>query len=110
MFYGAPMDSDQPTTPPAWELYDLTKDPKEDNNVYDDPAYASVIKDLKQQLKERRAELGEDDPKFSFNKVIEDYWDYDDEDRAKAKVIAQKMYQDYLEHPPVPGKNTNHKK
>lgn len=33
-----------------WELYDRKKDPMEMNNVYDDPAYAEVISDLKERL------------------------------------------------------------
>jgi hypothetical protein len=34
----------------AWELYDLEKDPLEVNNVYDDPAYAGIVADLKAEL------------------------------------------------------------
>ncbi len=92
LFYGAPMNSDQAQTPPGWELYDLKRDPTEDNNVYDNPEYAGVIKELKKQLKERRSELGEDDPEFAFNKVIDEFWEYDDESRAKAIEISN----DYL--------------
>ncbi len=39
----------------AWELYDLEKDPRELNNVYDDPAYASIVKELKEELKRLQA-------------------------------------------------------
>ena len=38
----------------AWELYDLEKDPNELNNVYDDAAYADVVKQLKAQLEQLR--------------------------------------------------------
>ena len=34
----------------AWELYDLQKDPQELNNVYDNPEYAEVVKELKAEL------------------------------------------------------------
>lgn len=88
LYYGTPMKGDEPETPPGWELYDLKLDPTEDNNVYDDPKYADVIADLKEQLRKRRAELGEDDPKFPFNKVIEDYWDYDEDDYRRAIEIS----------------------
>jgi len=89
MFYGTGWKGQtDPETPPGWELYDLKRDPSEDNNVYDNPEYAGIIKTLKQQLKARRAELGEDDPKFSVNKVIDDFWDYDAEDRARAIKIS----------------------
>ncbi len=37
-----------------WELYDRKKDPNEMKNVYDDPAYADVVKDLKARLAELR--------------------------------------------------------
>jgi arylsulfatase A-like enzyme len=40
----------------AWELYDLVKDPNELNNVYDNPAYANVVKELKAELKRLRKE------------------------------------------------------
>ena len=33
-----------------WELYDRLKDPSEMKNVYDDPAYAKVVADLKERL------------------------------------------------------------
>ena len=37
-----------------WELYDRKKDPLELNNVYNDPAYAEVVKELKAKLAELR--------------------------------------------------------
>jgi len=37
-----------------WELYDLKKDPKEIKNVFDDPVYANIIKELKSELKKLR--------------------------------------------------------
>ena len=37
-----------------WELYDRKKDPKEINNVINDPSYAQVVQDMKQKLKETR--------------------------------------------------------
>ncbi len=39
----------------AWELYDLGKDPEELRNVYDDPAYAEVVKGLEAELERLRA-------------------------------------------------------
>ncbi|MEX0321556.1 MAG: sulfatase [Puniceicoccaceae bacterium] len=90
-YYGTWLADDTPTTPPAWELYDLQLDPTEDNNVYDNPEYAAIVKDLKEQLRTRRAELGEDDARFPFNKVIDDFWDYDEEDRARAIEISKQF-------------------
>ncbi|VGO12479.1 Arylsulfatase [Pontiella desulfatans] len=92
LFYGAGWKGEtEPDTPPGWELYDLKNDPTEDNNVYDNPEYAGVIETLKEQLKARRAELGEDDPKFALNQVIDEYWNYDNEARAKAIKISHAM-------------------
>jgi len=43
---------------PEWELFDLEADPQEMHNVYDDPAYADVVRDLTDQLHRLQAELG----------------------------------------------------
>ena len=63
-------------TPVAWEFYDLSKDPKEMNNAYNDPEYKDIIKELKQQLKEKRKSLNEEDgSKFPhIQKVIDEHW------------------------------------
>lgn len=37
-----------------WELYDRLKDPQEMNNVYAEPAYAEIVKELHIKLKELR--------------------------------------------------------
>ena len=37
-----------------WELYDREKDPQEMNNVYNDPAYADTVVQLRKELKELR--------------------------------------------------------
>ncbi|WP_425498130.1 sulfatase family protein [Oceaniferula marina] len=93
MFYGTLWfrGADTPSTPPGWELYDLKTDPKEMNNLYDNPEYASVVAELKIELKELRAKYKEDDPQILINKVINDYWDYDEEDRANAIAISNAM-------------------
>lgn len=44
-----------------WEMYDLEKDPSELNNVYEDPAYADVRKELHQKLAELRKKYGDSD-------------------------------------------------
>ena len=44
-----------------WELYDLRKDPREMKNVYDDPAYAKVVKELKAELKRLRTKFKDTD-------------------------------------------------
>jgi uncharacterized sulfatase len=63
-------------TPPGWELYDLEQDPQEMNNVYGDPNYADVVKEMKKRLKNLREELNETDEKYPhIQKVIEAHWD-----------------------------------
>lgn len=85
-------------TPPAWELYDLRNDPNEMNNVYDDPAYAEVVRDLNARFRDLRHRARADDPNAGIdqatrdriaacNKVIDEYWDYSPEDREKAIQI-----------------------
>ncbi|QVY66134.1 sulfatase [Polaribacter sp. Q13] len=63
-------------TPAAWEFYDLTKDPKEMNNTYSDPANKEIIANLKEQLIAKRKELNEEDgEKFPhIQKVIDAHW------------------------------------
>ncbi|HMN40926.1 MAG TPA: sulfatase [Phycisphaerales bacterium] len=43
----------------AWELYDLREDPRELRNVYDDPAYAPIVADLKARLERLKARYGD---------------------------------------------------
>jgi len=63
-------------TPVAWEFYDLTNDPKEMNNAYDDPAYQKTIAALKNDLIALREDLNETDAKYPhIQKVIDEHWD-----------------------------------
>ena len=43
-----------------WELYDLKKDPKEMKNVFGNPAYAEIVKELKVELKALREKYKDD--------------------------------------------------
>ncbi len=45
--------------PQEWELFDLQEDPMEMNSVYDDPDYADVVAELKEELLRLRSELGD---------------------------------------------------
>jgi arylsulfatase A-like enzyme len=45
---------------PEWELFDLQKDPQEMHNVIDDPAYAGVVTELKDELHRLQAEVGDE--------------------------------------------------
>lgn len=44
---------------PEWELFDLKKDPCEMHNVADDPAYATICRELTDQLHRLPAEYGD---------------------------------------------------
>ncbi|MCB1226747.1 MAG: sulfatase [Verrucomicrobiales bacterium] len=62
-------------TPPAWEFYDMAKDPEEMHNEYGNPAYADTIRDMKAQLKQLRADLHEtDESRPHIQKVIDAHW------------------------------------
>ncbi len=54
-----------------WELYDRLKDPKEVKNVYDDPAYANIVKELKAKLTDLRVHYKDSD---SLSQVYIDRW------------------------------------
>ena len=54
-----------------WELYDRKKDPREMNNVFNDPAYAATVIKLKKELKDMR-KLYKDSPEQD-QKYIDKY-------------------------------------
>ncbi|MEP1448996.1 MAG: sulfatase/phosphatase domain-containing protein [Paraglaciecola sp.] len=62
-------------TPIAWELYDLKNDPSEQNNVYGDIRYASVMASLKSELVKQREKYGEIDTKYPhIQSIIDHHW------------------------------------
>lgn len=44
---------------PEWELFDLVRDPRELHSRYDDPAYATVVKELTDELARLQASVGD---------------------------------------------------
>ncbi len=76
-------------TPPAWELYDVKNDPQENVNQYENPEFAEVVKTLKAELAQLRqtvGDTGEDYP--AAEKVVQEFWDYDGADQARAIEIS----------------------
>ncbi len=77
-FYGRPLDMtdvSKETTEPAWEFYDLKKDPHEDHNAYNDPEYADIIKQMKKELNRQRALYGDTDENYpEMKEIFEKYW------------------------------------
>jgi len=87
-FYGCDYQG-KAQTPPAWELYDLTNDPHELNNVYDDPDYREIRDRLKLELADMRQEIGDDGSHYpACEKVVQHFWDYDKADRQEAIQIS----------------------
>jgi len=79
-FYGQPLDmpgtQNQVPTPPAWEFFDLEKDPNEDHNAIDDEAYVEIIKEMKQELKRLRKETGDTDEQYPImEKILTEHWE-----------------------------------
>lgn len=46
--------------PAEWELFDLKKDPQQVRNVYADPNYATVLRELRVELDRLRKEVGDE--------------------------------------------------
>jgi len=87
-FYGADYKGEN-QTPPAWELYDLKRDPSELNNVYDNPEYKNVRNQLKAQFAQLRLDVGDDGSHYPATEaVVQEFWDYSEQDRAKAIEIS----------------------
>jgi hypothetical protein len=62
-------------TTPAWEFFDLVKDPYQTYNVYNDPQYAEIIKEMKDALIEKRKELKDTDEQYpEMQKIMAKYW------------------------------------
>lgn len=76
-FYGLPLGmkgAEKKPTKVGWELYDLRRDPFELNNIYDHPAYRTVLTNLKTMLKDKKAELGDTDDKYpEMIELVEKY-------------------------------------
>lgn len=58
----------------VWELYDLMKDPHEMNNLYDNPEYAVIQKEMHLKLIEIREKYGDSDELDKF--YLEHYLDH----------------------------------
>lgn len=73
-FYGMPLNmkgTSAEQTKVGWELYDLQKDPHELNNVYRDPAYQSVVKELKEELRKKKNALDDTDESYPELKALQ---------------------------------------
>ena len=72
-----------------WELYDLVKDPQELRNVYYVPKYNHIREELKTQFAQLRMDVGDDGSHYpKCEAVVQEFWDYSEEDRLKAIEIS----------------------
>ena len=87
-FYGCNYQGEY-QTPAAWELYDMKNDPQETKNIYDDPKNKELVKTLKTWMEKLRKKVGDDGSHYpACEKIVQDFWDYDKADQAKAKKIS----------------------
>ena len=73
LFYGHPLDmpgSDSTPTLPAWEFYDLEKDPHEGHNAYGEAAYQDIIRSMKGRLLELKHQVGDNDTTVDIDSLI----------------------------------------
>ncbi len=77
-FYGQPLDmkgTEPKTTQPAWEFYDLEKDPNELHNAYKDSEYQGLISEMKNELMKLREDIGDTDKQYpEMVRIFEEYW------------------------------------
>lgn len=77
-FYGQSLDlpgTEAENSAPAWEFYDLETDPTEIRNAYQDPQYTTVITEMKKELVQLRAEVGDTDEEYPImDDIIQTYW------------------------------------
>jgi len=76
--YGDPLGldgSDKEATIPAWEFYDLTTDPRENHNQYNNPQYKKIIGKMKKEMLELRSEVKDTDSENSkMQEILESYY------------------------------------
>ena len=77
-------------TPAGWELYDMKNDPHETKNLYHHPKHAKLTQSLKGWLAKVRKRVGDDGTHYpACEKIVQEFWDYDEADQAKAKKISE---------------------
>ncbi|HBE68115.1 MAG TPA: acetylglucosamine-6-sulfatase [Planctomycetaceae bacterium] len=92
-FYGCNYEGKN-QTPPAWELYDLQADPNELVNLAENPDYADTLEELKVRFAQLRVEVGDDGSHHpQCERVVQEFWDYSEADRAKAIELSKEFRQ-----------------
>ena len=57
---GTAHSTPEPALEPYWELFDLTRDPQELHNIYDEPANADLIEKLRAEMEALQAKYGDE--------------------------------------------------
>ena len=57
---GTAHSTPEPALEPYWELFDLTRDPQELHNIYDDPSNAALIENLRAEMEQLQAKYGDE--------------------------------------------------
>lgn len=77
-FYGQHLDKTgtvKKNTTPAWEFYDLKKDPAENKNLYENKEYSQIIAQMKRELLKAKEEAGDDDGAYlEMKNIMEQYY------------------------------------
>lgn len=66
-----------------WNLFDLEKDPREMKSVHEDPAYASVLADMKKTYEEQRRQYRMSPATVPANRLAENWWKPRHEQKVK---------------------------
>ena len=79
-FYGQHLNlqgaEEKVNTEPAWEFFDLEKDPHENRNAYDNAEYGEIIKEMKKELIGLKEETGDSDRGYlGMEEAMNSYWD-----------------------------------
>ena len=77
-YYGQPLgmkEASKETTTPAWEFYDIQKDPLELHNAINDKQYQKIIQQLKPELLKQKEKAGDSDDQYPVMKeIFLQYW------------------------------------
>ena len=77
-FYGQPLGmtrTSKNATEPAWEFFDLKKDPYETKNEYNNSDYNEIISKMKIDLQNQRELVGERDINYpEMTEIFNNYW------------------------------------
>ena len=68
--------SEKKTFTPTWEFYDLQADPHENHNAYNDPQYAKIIRQMKEEMLKLRKDVKDEDDKTTprMKEIMDQYY------------------------------------